>query len=114
MKSSINNLPLKVQSEVREILRSYNSVSVWFEYGEYHVSTGACIKAQYGADRKDFGTIIAAEVYTADERIENYCNSFADYPVNYKGTRDYSIMHDIKNSGYTKKVKLENGNIVLA
>ena len=114
MKSTINNLPLNVQTDVREVLRSYNSASVWYEYGEYHVSTGACIKAQYGADRKDFGTIIAAEVYTADERIENYCNSFADYPPQYKGLRNYNLMHEIRDSGYSKKVKLENGNIVLA
>ena len=114
MKSSINNLPLNVQTEVRETLRAYSSVSVWFEYGKYHVSTGACIKAQYGDDRKDFGTIIAAEVYTEEERIENYCNSFADYPAGYKGLRDYPMMREIKKSGYTKKVKMENGDIVLA
>ena len=113
-KSSIDNLPSSVQSEVREVLKAYPSVNVHYEYGEYHVSTGACIKSQYGADRKDFGTIIAAEVYTEEERTENYCNSFADYPAGYKGLRDYSLMREIKASGYTKRVKLSNGNIIPA
>lgn len=113
-KSSINNLPASVQAEVREVLRAYPSVHVYFEYGEYHVSIGCCIKATYGADRKDFGTIIAAEVYTEEERTENYCNSFADYPAGYKGLRDYALMREVKESGYTKRVKLSNGNIIPA
>ena len=112
--NEINNLPVNIKNEIMETLRAYNTVNVWYENGEYHVMTGSCIKAQYGKDHQFIGTVNASDVYNEDERTENYCNSFADFPAGYKGLRDYPMMREIKKSGYTKKVKLENGNIVLA
>lgn len=96
MINKLNTLPKEVQDKVKNTLKAYDEAHVIFEYGEYHVSVGVALKASYGADHKVIGTFKANEIYTDDERIENYINTFQDYPIEYKGKRDYKTLNDGK------------------
>ena len=110
---NMNELPLNVQEEMKETLKAFPEVNVWFAYGEYHVSTCHVIKRDYAPDEKFIGTWKAADVFTAEEQIINYVESFHDYPIEYKGRRDYRMLNSIGNN-WDIKFKMENGNIVLA
>lgn len=111
---TFDSLPESVRAEVMEILMSYDKVNVVFEYGEYDVMVGCVLTSEYAPDHRFVGTFAAKDFYTDEQRIENYCNSFASYPVQYKGARDYALMREVKESGYKVHVKLVNGNIVRA
>lgn len=104
--TNFNTLPIETQEKVKSILRAYDKAYVTYEYGEYKVSVGVAITATYAPDHKVIGTYEAREIFTEEERIENYVNSFNDYPIQYKGKRDYSLLR----SG--KEFKLVDGNIV--
>ena len=107
----LNTLPSEVVEKVKSILRAYDEVNVIYEYGEYHVSAGLCIKSTYGADHEFIGTYKAKEVYTEEERILNYINSFQDYPIEYKGKRNYKDFQ----TGKREVFKWDgNGNLVIA
>lgn len=108
----LNKLPQEVQDKVKRVLRAYDEVNVIFEYGEYHVSAGLSLKAVYGADHEFIGTYKAVDVFTQEERIINYVECFRDYPISYKGKRDYRWINSLKNGC---KVRFDNeGNLVSA
>lgn len=110
--TNFNNLPIEIQTNVKNTLRAFNKCDVWFEYGQYRVLTGACLKATYGADHKYIGTYKADEIFTEEERIENYINGFCDYPIEYKGKRDYGMLRKMTNE--REIVKDENGKMKVA
>ena len=104
-------LPKKVQEQIKEILMAYPRVSVTFENGEYHYG-GDCLKATYASDYEVIGEYRDYEIYTEKERIINYVELFHEYPVAYKGKRDYKWL---KSLGYDWDIKVkfdENGNLV--
>lgn len=102
-------LPKEVKEKIRYTLRAYDEAHVTYENGSYKVSVGVALTATYAPDFKVIGTITAKEVYTDDERIENYINVFQDYPIEYKGKRDYKTLNDGKKHTY----KLVDGNLVV-
>ena len=106
---NLNTLPSEVIEKVKNTLRAYDEVHVIFEYGEYHVSAGLCIKATYGADHEFIGTYKAKEVFTDKERILNYVNEFQSYPIEYKGKRNYQDF----NTGKRESFKWDGENIVI-
>ena len=106
----LNTLPNEVVEKVKSVLRAYDEVHVVFEYGEYHVSAGLCIKATYGSDHEFIGTYKAKDVFTPEERMLNYINSFQDYPIEYKGKRNYKDFQ----TGKREVFKWEDGNLVIA
>lgn len=107
-----NRLPADVREKCANVLKAYDKVYVSYEYGKYNVSTGVCIKAGYAPDHKFIGCFLADEVFTEEERMINYVESFHDYPIKYKGKRDYRLFNDVT---WNTKFKFdENGNIVLA
>lgn len=93
-KTLLNQLPEEVQKEVLKTLKAFDEVYVVFEYGKYNVSTGIALKKTYGVDHRTIGTIKAIDVYTEDERTENYIECFHDYPIWYKGKRDYIALKE--------------------
>lgn len=101
----INELPNEIQLKIKNTLKAYDKVDVFFENGRYNF--GVCIKKEYAPDHKFIGTYYAKDIFTEDERILNYVNEFQSYPINYKGKRDYSIF----NTGKREKFKMVNGNI---
>ena len=108
---NLNTLPNEVQHEVKSILKAYDEVNVIFEYGEYNVSPGITLKASYAEDREFIGTYKAKEVYTEQERTINYVESFHDYPIWYKGKRDYKWVKNLTNHD---RVIFDNNNLVTA
>ena len=92
-KEALNELPADVITNVKNTLRTYNKVNVIFENGKYNVSAGISIKSYYATDHKFIGTAYAEDIYTLDERTQNYIEEFKDFPSWYNGPRDYSIFH---------------------
>lgn len=90
-----NQLPESVQTAIKSYLKAYDDVSVSYENGMYLFDDG--IKKYYAADYKFIGTYRKEQFYTEKEQIENYINEFHDYPVNYKGSRDYALMHKMQD-----------------
>lgn len=92
----LNSLPKEVQEDVLNILKAYAEVDITYENGRYHF--GSTLKASYAPDHKFIGTILAKDVYTETERIENYINEFKNYPPQYKGKRDHKLMREFRDS----------------
>lgn len=88
---AFNELPVEERARIRNTLKAYDEVVVFYENGKYVY--GVCIKSEYAPDLKYIGTYRAEDIYTEDERIENYINEFNSYPPNYKGKRDYAVIH---------------------
>lgn len=105
---NFNELPETIQNEIKDTLKAYDKVDVYFENGEYHF--GLVLKRHYAADHEVIGTYHAKDIFTEEERILNYVNEFQSFPIQYKGKRDYSIFH----TGKTETFKMANGNIVIA
>ena len=103
----LNALPKEIQDYVKNTLRAYDLVDVWFEDGRY--TYGTVIKSKYPPDSEYIGTYHADDVYSREERIVNYCEEFHCYPREYKGKRDYDLIKDHK-----AKYKMIDGNIVRA
>jgi len=105
----LNELPVEIQNKIKSVLRAYDECDVTFEYGEYHMG-GICLKSSYGADHEYIGCYKASEVYTPEERTLNYVECFHDYPIQYKGKRDYRWLKTLSRNaklGYDT-----DGNIV--
>ena len=104
---NFNEIPKEVQEEVKNTLRAYPEVTVFFENGRY--TFGVSIKAKYASDHEYIGTYYARDIYTDAERIINYCEQFHSYPREYKGKRDYNLIKD-----YNAKYKMVDGNVIQA
>jgi len=90
----LKQIPESIAQKALNILRAYGEVTIRYEYGEYSVMAGTIIKAQYGGDYKVVGYVRAVDVYTLEERTQNYIESFHDYPIWYKGKRDYKALKE--------------------
>lgn len=92
-KEELNKFPEEVVKEVMSILKAFQNTNISFENGQYHVSPHTSIKSSYASDHKVLGTVYVEDIYTEEERTQNYIEVFKDYPIWYKGKRDYSIFH---------------------
>ena len=113
---NFNTLPDDVQSEIKEWLKVYDETHVTFENGKYKVSSSVSIRSHYPDDFKVIGSYKADEIFTKEERMINYMVSFHDYPIEYKGKRDYLAKKEYEKNhiGIEWTVKLENGNFVFS
>ena len=100
------------QNKIKETLKAFDEVFVVYEYGQYHYGTGACLKAEYAPDHEVIGTLYAEDIFTAEERIINYVESFHDYPIEYKGARNYRMLNEVERNWDAKFAFDENGTIV--
>jgi len=75
----LNTLPDYIQACVRNTLKCYDETSVLFYNGKYHERTGTMLLATYPADYKVIGYYTAKEVYTLEERENNYIEQFGDF-----------------------------------
>ena len=103
-KERFETLPIEVQEQCKNTLKAYDSVNVIFEYGKYHVSTMIGITATYAEDHEYIGNVYADDIFTEEERIINYAESFHDFSPLYKGKRDYKMMND---AGYDWNIKFK-------
>ena len=79
-KMPLTDLPADVQAEVKSRLKAYSRCNVVFEYNRFTVSCGVCIKSHYNYDHFVCGEYKADEVYTLEERRQNYFDSFGCAP----------------------------------
>jgi hypothetical protein len=91
-KERLSDLPEDIQSEILDTLKAFNQCNVVFENGEYHASPSIGIYGHYAADHRFVGTFYAEDIYTLEERTENYIREFHDYPYWYKGVRNYAAL----------------------
>ena len=111
--NEFQNLPENVRAEALSTLKAFSEVNIIFENGRYNVSTGISIRKSYPADHNFIGIVYADDVFTDDEKILNYIESFHDYPPQYKGKRDYQMLHKIAYDWNTKFEFDENHNIIV-
>ena len=101
------------QDRVKETLKAYDEVHITYQYGEYHFSTGVALTATYAPDFKAVGSVYADDIFTEEERILNYMESFHEYSPLYKGRRNYRMLNEIGND-WSVKFKMQDGEIVRA
>lgn len=111
---NFNELPVNVQNDIKNDLKAYSECHVVYEYGMYHVGCGVCLKNEYADDHEVIGTYHAEDIFTPNERIINYIESFHDYPIQYKGKRDYRMLKEIGNDWSVRFKFNETGDIVIA
>lgn len=104
---NFNELPAELQERIKNYLRAYDECPVFYENGRYDFTI--CIKKEYAPDHEYIGTYKAKDIFTEEERIENYINEFVCYPINYKGKRDYDLLKKMDNSRDFD----EDGNFVM-
>lgn len=75
-KMPLEELPDDIQAKAKEVLKAFNNVNVTFEYNRFEVSASCCIKSHYNYDHFVCGRYNAKEVYTAEERRQNYRECF--------------------------------------
>ena len=75
-KMPLADLPEDIQDKVKSTLKAYSKVNVTFEYGKFSVSAGCCIKSHYNFDHFSCGEYKASEVYTPEQRKQNYIECF--------------------------------------
>lgn len=86
MNKKFDLLPLDVQDEIKDLLKSYDKVHVIYEDKKYWFSLTTAVTDHYAFDTGRYiGTYYADDVFSPDERILNYVNSFHSYPVEYIG-----------------------------
>ena len=104
--TTLNSLPINVQESVKNTLKAYDKCDVWFEYGDYKVMCGACLRSKYAPDHRFVATFTKDQVYSEKEQIENYINEFSCYPPNYKGKKDWQMLHKMSDE---REINFETG-----
>ena len=94
---TIETLPKRLLDAVREMLRvEDNAVEVIKWNGGMHV-VGKVFPYEHSWDEKLLLTIRETDLFTEDERTENYINYFHKYPAWYKGRRDEAMLERMRN-----------------
>lgn len=108
---AFNQLPLNVQTEVKETLSAYSECSVWRKNdGTMRVTTGTVLATSYDGDM--IGRYKAADIFTPVERVINYVREFRDFPfhagdgIHYDGEKDYRAL-----AGSWTDVEMVDGNL---
>ncbi len=76
----LEELPEEIQGKVKNILRAFHSCTVSYEDEKFSASAGCCIKSSYNWDHFVAGTYKDDEVYTLEERRQNYKEEFGYAP----------------------------------
>lgn len=116
MNTEFNKLPIQIQDEVKSTLSAYGECTVIFENGSFRVSTGTVIKDSYSNDYKVIGRYLKQDIFSKKEQIINYIENFHDYPINWKGNRNYQLMkrmQELRGLGVECRVKIIDRDVVL-
>ena len=101
-KEDIERLPLETKNDVYETLKSYNEANIIFEDGKYKVTTWTGVYSTYSKD----------VLYSIEEQIINYMESFHEYHPLYKGKRNYEMLRSIEGN-WNAKFKLKDGELCI-
>ena len=73
-------LPEDIQEKVKSTLKAFDEVSVDYEHGRFNVFAGYCVKKNYHYDHFVCGRYLQTEVYTKEERRQNFIEEFGYAP----------------------------------
>lgn len=105
----------RVIADILETLKAYEEVFVTRENGKFDVSASIYLSARAKASDFKVWRIFAKEIYDEKERMLNFVESFAEYPDDYTGKRDYAkpaFFSQIANRG-SLRAEWVGENIVL-
>lgn len=111
-KEDIERLPVETKNDVYETLKSYNEANIIFEDGKYKVTTWTGVYSTYSKDFKFVGVITKDVLYSIEEQIINYMESFHEYHPLYKGKRNYEMLRSIEGN-WNVKFKLKDGELCM-
>lgn len=94
------SLPNEVQDKIYDTLGAYDTCNVIFENGEYKVFTASFIISNYPEDFRVVGYFHKDELFTEEEQITNYVNTFRSYPPNYRGPKDWGLLREVQEAGW--------------
>lgn len=77
-------LPEETQQEVRNTLKAFNDVTVTFKNGSFCVSAAISVTSHYAYDHMVCGRYLAEQVYTKEERRQNFLEEFGYIPFYLK------------------------------
>lgn len=72
--------PKDVQEEIKKILRAYDEVNVTFEMRKFHVSPNVSICSSYPYDHMVCSRFHVTQMYTKEERRQNFFEEFGYVP----------------------------------
>lgn len=72
----LEKLPAEIQEAVKSTLKAFHNCNVYYEYGEFHSSASVGIKSSYNWDHFVCGSYRDVDVYTEEERRQNYIECF--------------------------------------
>ncbi len=92
MNTLFNSLPVTVQDEIKSTLSAYNRCTVEkTPEGVYKICTA--IVLHNGQYNEQIGEFNKDEIFTEDEQIVNYMNSFREFQYpQYKGKKDWQAL----------------------
>lgn len=104
------DLPQYIQQEVKDCLTCYPRTSVFRNIytGEYSESNVAILHNGEYVDAF-IAEFTADDIYTKAEQTLNYAQQFRDFPFEYKGIRDYSLISDS-----SIEITLDDNNNIVA
>lgn len=73
-------LPEETQTKAKNILKAFNEVSVTYERRQFTVSAGIGVYANYANDHMVCGRYKQEEIYTKEERRQNFIEEFGYAP----------------------------------
>ncbi len=74
------DLPKDVQDRVKETLKAYDRTYVTYENGKFTESPAIAITATYAPDYQFCGEYRAKDIYTKEERRQNFIDEFGYEP----------------------------------
>ena len=89
---TIDTLPRHLLDEAREMLRREETEVHVIRWNRRIRVVGQVFPYEHSMDEKLLLTIREADLFTEDERTENYVNYYHRYPAWYKGRRDDAIL----------------------
>ena len=91
-KRTIETLPKRILDEAREMLRGEDTVVEVIRWNGRMRVVGKVFPYEHSWDEKLLLTIRETDLFTDEERTENYINYFHKYPAWYKGKRDEAML----------------------
>lgn len=101
----------EVQEKIISTLKCYDECHVERWGTEFHVCTGWCLKATYG-DEEVLDTFKKEDLFTEDEMIINYMESFHEYHPSYKGKTNYKMINEVDRNWNARFAFDSEGNII--
>ena len=96
-KQTIETLPRHILGEAREMLKGEDTEVYVIRWNGRMRVVGKVFPYEHSWDEKLLLTIRETDLFTDEERAENYINYFHKYPAWYKGRRDEAMLERMRN-----------------